>query len=385
MPKKNIVFLFHLYQPPWQERSVFLDFYSNRYEPLITFFENNPTCKVTFNFTGSLTEIFIKEKKFELIDRIRLLVDRKQVELVGTAMYHPILPLIPNKEIVRQIHLNETINSKYFKEQWTSNILSGRGFYLPEIAYSNESLKIIHDLGFKWITIDRSSIDYYAKIDWTVKYKEKNTKTDLLIRNSYLYNDNTLSKPIIENDNLIFIEDGEDKLIPTKDNLYWNIKLKNILGKDILLNYMTSGEYFLSLSSTNINYVDLNNGNWEITEDEYLQKSFYHIWDNKNDELHQLLWNLINDILELVHKQENDKNNEFIRNQLDMALSSCTWWWVDGRFNGYYPTAIQKGLDIMINTIRSFDKLELDTRLKFEKIYSQILYKIWERHWKKSL
>jgi hypothetical protein len=181
-----------------------------------------------------------------------------------------------------------------------------------------------------------------------------------------------------KNDNLVFIEDGEDKLMPNRTDLRW----ETILSPLYDLEFMTVGEYLSSLDETQ--EVKLKSSNWEITEEEYKAESPYHIWNNQNDELHQNLWKFANELINLVNSHKDDRNYEYARIDLDRALSSCTWWWVDGRFNGYYPTAIQKGLDIMINVVRTIDKLELETRLKFEKKYSEMIYMIWERLWSKS-
>jgi len=378
---KKIVFLFHIYQPSWQDKSVVNDFYENNYLPLIHFFEENPEFKLTLNVAGSLTELLAKEKKFELFDRIRNLVRLGQLELVGSAMYHPLLPLVPEKEVIRQIELNEKINSKYFQEEWTMNQASGRGFYIPELAYSNEIAKVIKDKGYSWIPVDKSALGFHSKVDWQDKYIEENSGLQLFIRNTLIHNEETRINPIKETINLVFIEDGENEVSKVdKNNLWWNERLKDILGTNTDLNYYTVGSYLQSLGQ--VHKVKLGPSNWEITEEEYNKHSYYHIWDDKNNKLHQALWDFINKIIQLVYKKTEDKNYTYAREELDKAISSCTWWWVDGRFNGYNPTAVQNGLNIMINVIRTINDLSLKERLDFEKQYANILYAIWERHWK---
>lgn len=149
MQKKAIVLLLHVYQPPWQSREIFLDFFNRSYEPIISLLENRSEIKITLNIIGSLTEKLVQEGKIEFIERVRALVKLGQIELVGSAMYHPILPLIPAEHIIRQIKLNEEINSKYFKEEWTASIerFGERGFFMPEIAYSYDAAKVIEQQG----------------------------------------------------------------------------------------------------------------------------------------------------------------------------------------------------------------------------------------------
>jgi alpha-amylase/alpha-mannosidase (GH57 family) len=84
------------------------------------------------------------------------------------------LPLLPEQEIIRQIKLNQEILFKYFKIKPT-------GFYLPEMAYSLESAKIIKKLGFDWIILDQISTT--QKIDDKILYQIKNLGLKVVFRN----------------------------------------------------------------------------------------------------------------------------------------------------------------------------------------------------------
>ena len=64
-------------------------------------------------------------------------------------MYHPILPLIPKDEAIRQIELNTEVNRHYFGE-----VFQPRGFFPPEMCYSDDVAKIVYDMGFRWIITD---------------------------------------------------------------------------------------------------------------------------------------------------------------------------------------------------------------------------------------
>lgn len=372
---KNVVLLFHIYQPPWQEIDLIKNYYEDRYLNLLKYFLNNPKAKLTLNITGSLLEQFNLLQFGEFFNIARELIDKGQLELTGSAMYHPILPLIPEKETIRQINLNEELGIKLFGEHWNKNQASGRGFYLPEVAYSPGVAKVIKDKGFSWIPVGRGAIDYYASIDWNKKYTDINSNLNVLIRNELVHNDATMMPEFQKNDQLIFIEDGEDKLMPNRTDLRW----QTILDPEYELNFKTVGEYLNGLEVEE--KVELHDSNWEMTEDEFKKKSYFHIWNDKENDLHKNLWDFAYELIDLVNANTKDQNYEYARKDLDRALSSCTWWWVDGRFNGYYPTAIQKGLDIMINVVRTFNDLDIEKRLHYEKRYSEILFLIWKRFW----
>ena len=48
------------------------------------------------------------------ISLVKKLLDKNKIELTGSACYHPLLPLITKKEIVKQIEENEEVLKKYF-------------------------------------------------------------------------------------------------------------------------------------------------------------------------------------------------------------------------------------------------------------------------------
>src|SRR5690242_12085629 len=95
-----IVYLFHIYQPPWQTKEVLEENYNKYYLPLLEVLESRPEYKVTLNISASLTEQLARENKAEFFERVKKLVLKGQIELVGSAAYHPVLPLIPEEEII---------------------------------------------------------------------------------------------------------------------------------------------------------------------------------------------------------------------------------------------------------------------------------------------
>lgn len=382
--EKYWVNLLHMYQPPWQKRSVLLEFYQSSYLYTIQTLENNPRLKVSINIAGALTEQLVREKKFNWISRVRKLVDKGQIELVGSAIYHPILPLIPEEEVIRQVKLNEELNSHWFKEQWFLAELNygGRGFFLPELAYSEEVAKIVASLGFDWLVLDEMSFRAAAPIDWGITHKLKNSSLKLYIRNKLGFEDAVATIQQSKEKLLVTASDGEIYRKPHKAS-DWKVDWETLLAIP-RLNFMTGGEYFKFLGPATREAKPLS-GSWQLTEEESAIKSYYHNWNNKDDELHQNLWRLLQEILELKTKVANDANFYYVEKNLDKALASCTWWWVDGRNLGYNPTEVNRGLDMIIDVVRTFKDIDLEERLRFEKLYSEIVYQIWERHWKTSM
>ncbi len=365
------IYLFHIYQPPWQRDEIVLDHYEKYYLPLLKVIQKQDL-HLTLNLAGSLTEHLARFEKFEFFELLEKLVLSGNIELTGSAMYHPILPLIPESETIRQIELNDAINSKYLPRAWKLSKKLGQGFYLPEVAYSPKVSKLVARLGFKYLTIDETAFNF--EIDYSKKYIDLYSGLELFINNRKF---RVSEKEILANfPNKLFISDGERQVTEDQSNLIKTEIITKFFGG---VKHLTVSKYLDSLD--NEVKVKPMKSNWESVNTEIEAKSYYHQWDNKSSEIHQRLWKLINSIIKLVNHSTSDSNYKFVRSELDRALSSCTWWWVDGRFLGYSPTEVTIGLNVIINVVRSLQDLNLKTRLKYEKEYSKLLYLIWEKHW----
>jgi len=133
----------HIYQPPTQTEEIVRKVTEECYEKLISVLEDGPQGKITLNISAVLTEQLDRYGYSDVIERLGKLAEKGQIEFTGSAMYHPILPLIPEGEVVRQIEMNTKINKRYFGE-----IYNPKGFSPPEMCYSFDVAKIVAKLGF---------------------------------------------------------------------------------------------------------------------------------------------------------------------------------------------------------------------------------------------
>ena len=104
----------HIYQPPTQTEEIVRKVARESYEVLVRVLENAPTSRLTLNINATLTQQLDRYGLGNVIEGLRRLAERKQIELTGSAMYHPILPLLPREEVIRQIQLNTEVNRSYF-------------------------------------------------------------------------------------------------------------------------------------------------------------------------------------------------------------------------------------------------------------------------------
>ena len=97
----------HIYQPPYQEPEIVQKIARESYWPLVKTLKENKGAKITLNFSGCLLEHLYSIGEEKLLEEFKALAAKGQIELVGSARYHPILPLLPANEIRRQIVLND--------------------------------------------------------------------------------------------------------------------------------------------------------------------------------------------------------------------------------------------------------------------------------------
>jgi len=152
----------HIYQPPTQTEEIVRKVTEESYRTLVRVLREAPGGKITLNISAVLTEQLARYGLNDVIRGLCELAERGQIEFTGSAMYHPILPLIPKDEVIRQVKLNTDVNQHYFGE-----IYKPTGFFPPEMCYSYEVAQTVAELGFRWIIVDELS--FKGKIG-SVKY-----------------------------------------------------------------------------------------------------------------------------------------------------------------------------------------------------------------------
>ncbi len=152
MDKPSLIWVnvLHIYQPPHQTKEVVSQVASESYQLILALLNHYPRLKITLNISGSLIELLQTNGFNYIISGIKEYSAAGRIELLGSAMYHPILPLIPQTELIRQIEYNTILLRQTFGTSF-----SHAGFYLPEMAYNNAVGTAIKAAGFSWIVLDQ--------------------------------------------------------------------------------------------------------------------------------------------------------------------------------------------------------------------------------------
>jgi hypothetical protein len=264
------------------------------------------------------------------------LAEQGQIEFTGSAMYHPILPLIPEDEVIRQIKLNTEVNKHYF-----GDVYSPRGFFPPEMCYSNKIARIVSKLGFQWIIIDEISFNgrigkvAYDRIytidglgDFLVFFKERPFSAGIT------YGMYPSARPFIEalgnkpatDTYLLSGTDGEvyGHHRPGQENL-----LSEVFGQGSpatctiseLVDKFTVRETVSPVASS-----------WSTWEDEMDAGIPYPQWQYPGHVLHELQWQLINLVLRIIKNTPEDiPHYSEARSSVDKGLHSCQLWWASCR------------------------------------------------------
>jgi hypothetical protein len=285
----------HIYQPPTQTKDILERVVNESYRRILSELKKAPDDSLTLNIPGCLTELLDEYGFDDVIHDLRLLLERGQIELTGTAKYHPLLPKIPKSEAVRQIKLDRETNRHYFGEHYNP-----RGFFPPEAAYNREVAQIVADLGFEWILaeeLSHSGTFGAVKYDRTYRvegiplkifFRERESSFKILsgqLGTVKLFED-YLGDRLSREEYLLTAMDGEtfghhrpgmEKLL---FEIYKSDRVPTITISQVLELFLET-ETVKTLPST-----------WALMEKDVERNAPFSRWEDPDNEIHRLQWEL---------------------------------------------------------------------------------------------
>jgi len=373
----------HLYQPATLDKVAIVNAIEKSYLRIIKTLLRNSEIKFTLNINGCLLEKIGEFGYNDLLKDIKRLIERGQIELVGTAAYHPILPLISPEEAERQIKLQEELIKKYFGS------VKLRGFFLPEMAYSPTVAKMIKKMGYEWLILDEiSGTGELDKLDCRKTYIDSNSDLKIIFRQrkySQSYVPKFLSEmgPTEKKTAIVTATDAElyglhhSDISGSLEKLLENPDIKTLTISEFLKEELPAMTIKIIPSS------------WESDPKELRRHKPYALWHDPKNKIHSNLWRLAALSWETVSRHEKDSQYQWAYWHLRRGLSSCTFWWASGyKFQNlvgtlsWSPDEIERGLNELIRSIRALDDVTVrNTKIKAEKLYLKIKKLIWKRHW----
>lgn len=323
--------IFHLYQPPHWDPVIIERVARESYRKLCGILRACPNLKCTINITGSLTEQLEHLGLRDILHDFRELAARGQVEFLASAMYHPILPLLPDHEIARQIDLNTEVNRRVFGEAYRP-----RGFWLPELAYSERVARIIRDKKFHYLVLDPVTHDGAAPPHTRLMIQE--VGLDVLFRNravSDAFFDPSIETPESFIQRIHERHDMNDTLVTALDgeNLGHHRKGMDVLFHKLaesgFATFLTASEYLFSLRQSK--YIHVRDGSWASREEELERGVPYVLWNDASNPLHERQWKLLHMLHTVVETLHDDPKYQNARVALDERFLSDQFFWASAK------------------------------------------------------
>lgn len=146
MKQLNFALVIHNHQPVDNKNEIIEMIYKKSYLPFIEMLSEHPQIKVNLHYSGSLLD-WLAFHHPEFIRRVKSLIERKQVEILGGGYYEPILAVIPDVDSQSQLtELNQRI-AKLFGS-------GPKGCWLAERAWEPQLPEMLERSKIKYTLLD---------------------------------------------------------------------------------------------------------------------------------------------------------------------------------------------------------------------------------------
>lgn len=145
-PRRALLLCFHNHQPVGNFDSVLAEATKNAYLPFLETLFCFPRVKATLHYSGFLLR-WLLDNRPDVIDILRAMAARGQVELLGGGLYEPVLALLPERDCLGQIEAMAELVAKTF----------GRvpeGIWLAERVWEPHLPETLAKAGVKYLPLD---------------------------------------------------------------------------------------------------------------------------------------------------------------------------------------------------------------------------------------
>ena len=142
----SLALVFHNHQPVGNFGWVMEEVYGLAYEPMVAALERHPAVKVGLHYTGPLLE-WLDENRPDFLARLRALVDRGQVEILGGGHFEPILVALPERDRHGQlVRMREDVTRRFGR--------APLGAWLAERVWEPSLPSTLADAGYRYTILD---------------------------------------------------------------------------------------------------------------------------------------------------------------------------------------------------------------------------------------
>ena len=325
----------HIYQPAEQHPDILEAVTNQSYRPILQGLKKNKKARITLNVNAALIELFDRFNYRDVIDDLRSLGKSGQLEFTSSAKYHAFLPFLSDQEIVRQVQINDETNKFFLDDAYKP-----RGFFPPEMAYSENVTPILEDLGYEWVIADEIAYNgEVERVDYSKIYQIKGSKLKIFFRERRVSNlimgaitrsGKTLMEAVkkdLKADNYILTGmDGETfgHHRPGLEKVLFDIfKTREVTLVTIseLPRYFKKVEEVIPVRSS-----------WASSEEDIKTGEQFLSWSDPDNIIHKWQHDFMHFALEAVYQLSPDHRDYMAaRTKMDRAIASDQFFWASTR------------------------------------------------------
>ncbi len=349
--------------PPEPLSRGFHRLYESHHRPLFQLL-SELDCKASLSVPWGLTERWHSDGYHDVLRMCAGLLRGDRVELVSSAAYHPILPLLPRQAIERQVAHDLVRHGELF-EDWHC-----RGFVPPEMAYGPELLPVLEEYGFEWCAVNDTTYCCLSP-EPPKSHIAQCGEVKVLLRSS-LWSEALIgaarsgaSGSELAHRMMGGLEDwfGDESgyIVLAMDTECFGLHRRGSLEclRDFLATVSRSENFELAQPSELLERFpaepdEVPPGTWRTTGDQFWEGEFFVPWQSRYSQAHSYLWELTELAVESVAK---------LQERLDRSLHSGFFWWDDDSSRAL-PTSTARGLRTLLDVIAAAAPEDLDRALE---------------------
>ncbi len=153
MKLTRFILAVHCHQPVGNFGWVFEEAYQSAYLPFVDLLERHPKVRVVFHYSGSLLD-WLSASHPDFLRRLKTLVQRRQIEFLGSGYYEPILVLVPDRDALGQLDLMQRTLGRLGLEGKNGDGKSAQGVWLSERVWEPGLTALLSQAGIQYAIVD---------------------------------------------------------------------------------------------------------------------------------------------------------------------------------------------------------------------------------------
>ena len=366
----------HFYQPAKQQSDILEAVVVQSYRPILEGIDKNPNVKLTLNINGALIELFNRYKYHDLIDLLRKLAKEGKIEFTSSSKYHAFLPLVEEKEIIRQIKANDETNRFFLGDAYQP-----KGFFPPEMGWKKELAPMIESLGFEWVILDEIACGgHINNVDYGKISKIKGTNLSVYFRERRL--SNLIMSAVVRSRETLLDAMRKDLnsgrfLVTAMDGETFGHHRPGL--EKLLFEVFDTPEFELVKISDLPRFfhetveVEAVESTWASSVEDIKRNVQFLSWSDPENIIHAIQWKFLHLVMDEFYKMDqNNSSYKDVRQKMDIALSSDPFWWASAK-PWWSLEMIEEGAYRLLETLRAIPNVSKEILDQASKYYEEIV------------